>query len=279
MSSIPKIVICSHDDMTSNILFSKVALNPKFEISGIFTGTSFNEKSNSKFDYTKKLFRKVSRLWVLHQITLNGVYLIYKFFPKFLKKRYGGRLKSLFYISSKKNIPYKQIDSFNDKEFLEELRRLKPDYILIRIGEVLSEEFLKIPKLKTLCVHSSLLPSGRGIAGEFHAIRTGNPLGTTVFEVSLELDEGVNLALSSLDIASKSLPNIIIANNVLGSELINNYLENPDLEIWENSLNISKTLKTSYFSFPTPSETREFKTKNIKLFGLSFVFELFKFAK
>ncbi|MDR3215950.1 MAG: methionyl-tRNA formyltransferase [Clostridiaceae bacterium] len=78
------------------------------------------------------------------------------------------------------------------REGLEDIRALFPDLIITAaFGQILSDEFLKIPPLGVLNVHASLLPKYRGAAPIQWAIINGETLtGITIMRTVREVDAG-----------------------------------------------------------------------------------------
>ena len=79
-----------------------------------------------------------------------------------------------------------------DKEFINLVRDLKPDLIVIvAYGQILPKEILNIPALGAICVHPSLLPKYRGAAPINWAIINGErATGVTIFKICEKLDSG-----------------------------------------------------------------------------------------
>ena len=103
-----------------------------------------------------------------------------------------GLLCSVKKLASNAAIPVKTVDSFSSTEFEDEIKALQLDLLIVRIGEILPTQVFSSPRLGTWCVHSSILPSARGIAGEFHVLRNANlPMGSTIFRISENLDSTV----------------------------------------------------------------------------------------
>ena len=60
-------------------------------------------------------------------------------------------------------------------EFIEEIKRMKPDVIcVVAYGKILPKEILEIPKLGCINVHGSLLPKYRGAAPIQWAVLNGD---------------------------------------------------------------------------------------------------------
>jgi len=90
------------------------------------------------------------------------------------------------------NLPVCQFEKASSPECIETIKSLKPDIIVVvAFGQILSEEFLRIPKLAIVNVHYSLLPKYRGAAPVHWAIVNGEKeTGVTVQHLAKKLDTG-----------------------------------------------------------------------------------------
>lgn len=77
-------------------------------------------------------------------------------------------------------------------EFLDEIRKLKPDVIcVVAYGKILPQEILEIPKLGCINVHGSLLPQYRGAAPIQWAVLNGDKItGVTTMYMNAGMDTG-----------------------------------------------------------------------------------------
>lgn len=96
-------------------------------------------------------------------------------------------------VSMKLNLNVKTPSNLKDEEFLNELRNLKPDFILLAdYGEKIPKEILDIPKYYPLCFHPSLLPKYRGATPIERAFfNCDDHIGLTVFVMNERIDEGM----------------------------------------------------------------------------------------
>lgn len=80
----------------------------------------------------------------------------------------------------------------NNLEFIEEIKRLKPDVIcVVAYGKILPQELLDIPKLGCINVHGSLLPQYRGAAPIQWAVLNGEKItGVTTMYMNSGMDTG-----------------------------------------------------------------------------------------
>ena len=95
-------------------------------------------------------------------------------------------------IALKHNIEVLQPLKLKEESFVEYLKSLKPDLIIvIAYGKILSKEILSIPQYGCINVHASLLPSYRGAAPIHWAIINGEKkTGVTTMYMDTGLDTG-----------------------------------------------------------------------------------------
>ena len=89
-------------------------------------------------------------------------------------------------------IPVYQPKRVKDPEFVDILKTLKPDVIVvIAFGQILSKEILELPKHGCINVHASLLPKYRGAAPIQWAVINGDKKsGVTTMYMAEGLDTG-----------------------------------------------------------------------------------------
>ena len=80
----------------------------------------------------------------------------------------------------------------NNDEFVESIKKLKPDLILIyAYGKILPKTVINIPKYGCLNIHCSLLPKWRGAAPIQRALlNKDKQTGVTFFKIDTKLDTG-----------------------------------------------------------------------------------------
>lgn len=90
------------------------------------------------------------------------------------------------------NLPIYQPRAAKEKEFVDLIRNLEPDLIVVvAYGQILPKEILDIPPLGAIGVHPSLLPKYRGAAPINWAIINGERItGVTIFRLCEKLDSG-----------------------------------------------------------------------------------------
>ncbi len=109
------------------------------------------------------------------------------------------------------------------KEGLDEIRALQPDVVVTAaFGQILSEEFLSIPKHGVLNVHASLLPKYRGSSPIQWAIINGDKYsGVTIMKTVKAVDAGDMLLQKSVEIGAKETAGELFDRlAILGGEAI-----------------------------------------------------------
>ncbi len=90
------------------------------------------------------------------------------------------------------DIPVYQPDKVKDEAFLQTLRKLNPDVIVVvAFGQILPKEVLNLPKYGCINVHASLLPKLRGAAPiQWSVINGDKESGVTIMQMDEGLDTG-----------------------------------------------------------------------------------------
>lgn len=92
-----------------------------------------------------------------------------------------------------KRIPiYQPLKVRNNQEFIDEIKKLKPDVIcVVAYGKILPKEILDIPEYGCINVHASLLPNYRGAAPIQWAVINGDKeTGVTTMYMDVGMDTG-----------------------------------------------------------------------------------------
>lgn len=91
----------------------------------------------------------------------------------------------------KNNLPVLQPEKLKDPEFIEQVRNLAPDLIIVIAFRILPREIFEIPRLGTFNVHGSLLPKYRGAAPiQWSLINGDSETGLTTFFIQEKVDTG-----------------------------------------------------------------------------------------
>lgn len=124
--------------------------------------------------------------------------------------------------ATKNNIQYLETTIF-DKNIVEEIARLEPDFLIVEdFGLILPPELLRVPKVDALNIHHSLLPKYRGAAPAPFAILNGDKVtGVTVISMTEEVDAGDIIAQKTYTISSDETTDSLLTKlNELGGKLM-----------------------------------------------------------
>src|SRR5437899_10863216 len=99
-------------------------------------------------------------------------------------------------------LPVLQPERARDPEFLERLKQLKPDLVVVvAYGQILPQALLDLPRFGCLNVHTSLLPKYRGAAPIQWALLHGDAeTGVTIMKMDAGLDTGPILSMKRIAI-------------------------------------------------------------------------------
>lgn len=113
------------------------------------------------------------------------------------------------------------------RDGIEEIKDLSPDVVVTAaFGQILSDEFLAVPKFGTLNVHASLLPKYRGSSPIQTAIINGDEeTGVTIMRTVKEVDAGDVLLSKKISIGKMTAGELFDKLSVLGGEAICEALE------------------------------------------------------
>lgn len=94
------------------------------------------------------------------------------------------------------NLPVYQPNKVKTTEFVEELRAMQPEIIVVAaFGQLLNKEILTLPPHGCVNVHASLLPKYRGAAPIHYAIMQGEKeSGVTIMQMDIGMDTGAMLS-------------------------------------------------------------------------------------
>lgn len=128
----------------------------------------------------------------------------------------------------KHNIPVYQPVRAKDPAFVEEMRALKPDaMVVIAFGQILSKELLDVPKYGCINIHASLLPAYRGAAPIQWAVINGDKeTGITTMMMDVGMDTGDMLETAVITLDEKETGGSLFDRlSLMGGDLILSTLE------------------------------------------------------
>ena len=262
-----RVYVLSNDDLTSRLIFAPLFADPAIEVVGLACTSTLLGRSarGGRLRQALTLLKRTSlRFWAF-QVLLNA--------PLALRDAIGqgGRSwpKSLTAPAAERGLEARSSADFSSPEFVEIVRAAQPDIVVVRVNQILRRPLLEVAPHGVWCVHSSLLPAFGGIAAEFHTMRLGQVrIGTTIFQVSEELDAGELLVQSEVQLDDgSSLFRAIVTNNLAAGELLAGSLAK--LSRGTFARDVDPPADSSYHSWPSSRDVREFRGRGHKLIRAS----------
>ena len=124
--------------------------------------------------------------------------------------------------AEKNNIQILQPDNLNDNEFINKIKEINPDIIIVVAFRKLPAEIFSIPKYGTINLHASLLPNYRGAAPiNWCLINNETKTGVTTFFINEKIDQGDILLKEEVNISDKdNFGSLYIKLSSVGSRLL-----------------------------------------------------------
>jgi folate-dependent phosphoribosylglycinamide formyltransferase PurN len=267
-----KVFILSNDDLTSHTIFAPLLeAGEQIDVVGLAFTTSVSSKSTGLLGGTWQLLRRMSLSYWLYLVWTNGWFRCFDLVVTRLRLApRRGEFVSLRRLAALRKVPIYHEADFNSASFQQVLRESGAELLVIRVNQILKPATLNIPRHGVWCIHSSILPSYRGIAGEFHALRRGEPrLGSTVFRVEPQLDAGPALfQIEQPTDPRRSVYGQMLQNNRDAGSLLLNAVERfAEARIAIPQL-VAEPPQPSYFGWPQAEQVRELHRRGIKLIRL-----------
>jgi methionyl-tRNA formyltransferase len=203
-----------------------------------------------------RTFRRMLRFYGYRDTIRQGL--------RFISARVRG--DSINALAASTGVPVLSTRSVNDPEFIQRLRAKAPDVIVsVAAPEIFLPELLNVPRLGCINVHSGRLPNYRGMMPAFWQMLRGEQAITiTVHRMAHKLDAGDVLATQLFPFKrSDSLDRVIKETKREGARLLIRVLHDlQDGQVRPIPLDMADA---SYFSFPKPSDVREFRRRGHRL--------------
>lgn len=126
-------------------------------------------------------------------------------------------------LAQKYNIPILQPDKIRKPEWVEKIKELNPELIVVAaFGQIIPKAILDIPKYSALNIHGSLLPKLRGASPIQFAILEGHKkTGVTIMIMDEFMDHGPILSQAEINIDPKETSETLYKKmSILGSDLL-----------------------------------------------------------
>lgn len=187
----------------------------------------------------------------------NGFFLRYGF--KFLKAEFLPFV-GIEDVLKKKGIPKIEIEgSINSEASLQKLKSYDPDLLISIAGnQIFKKSLIELAPEGCLNLHTALLPKYRGLMPSFWVLKNNEDYtGVSVFFVDEGIDSGPILVQKKVEIGDRTLEELIQHTKKLGMDAIVEAIEKIQKGGYELILNSDE--KSTYFSFPTRDDVKEFR--------------------
>ena len=180
---------------------------------------------------------------------------------KYLASMGLGKSPSIASLGRESGIPVEEINSPNNKVFLENLALIRPDIIINQSQYILKKELLGIPAIGILNRHNALLPKNRGRLTPFWVKYNGDAqTGVSIHFVREGVDDGPIVVQERFEITPKDTFNTIVRKNYLIASRAMlkalSLLESNQYELMEN-----KDSEATYNTVPTLKQAWEYRKK------------------
>ncbi len=192
------VMLCSRGD-SSCLVYNK--LSEHFSIEKVIIEDSVSTKN-----LLKRRIKKLGFMTVLGQVLFVG------FIVPFLKKSSVNRKKEILkeYGASVDDSAMMAsepvfVNSVNDKECIETLKKINPDIVIVNGTRIISEEVLNCVNAKFVNLHAGITPKYRGSHGAYWALynKDKENAGVTVHFVDKGIDTGNIIYQSTISVTEK----------------------------------------------------------------------------
>lgn len=192
------VMLCSRGD-SSYLVYNK--LSECFSIEKVIIEDSVSTKN-----LLKRRIKKLGFLTVVGQVLFVST--VVPFLKKSTKNRkkeileeYGASVDDSAMMASNPVL----VDSVNDKECIETLKRINPDIVVVNGTRIISEEVLNCVNAKFVNLHAGITPKYRGSHGAYWALYNNDKenAGVTVHFVDKGIDTGNIIYQSTISITEK----------------------------------------------------------------------------
>lgn len=194
----------------------------------------------------------------------NGFFLRYGM--KFLRSKLSSSYK-VEHTLEKHGIEKIEIEgSINAKASIEKLKSYDPDLLISIAGnQIFKKPLIELAPEGCLNLHTALLPKYRGLMPSFWVLKNNETYtGVSVFFVDEGIDSGPILVQKKVEIGNRTQEELIIHTKKLGMDAIIEAIEKIQKGGYELIPNPDE--ESTYFSFPTREDVKEFKRTGKKFY-------------
>lgn len=189
---------------------------------------------------------------------------LYKFFDRISKFFPIKRFYSVKSVVKKYGLLLLLPRDINDSQFLERLRKTKPDIIVSSCPQIFKKELLSIPRFGCINRHTSLLPQYGGLMPVFWAmLNDEKEIGVTMHKMNEGIDEGQIITQKKIYLSEgDSLYGLYKKCFEISSGLVLEAIEIIEKKKKFNVINKNK--ERTYHSFPKKEDVKLFRKKSKK---------------
>jgi methionyl-tRNA formyltransferase len=171
-------------------------------------------------------------------------------------------------VLKKKGIPRIDIEgSINSQASLQKLKSYNPDLLISIAGnQIFKKPLIELAPEGCLNLHTALLPKYRGLMPSFWVLKNNEAhTGVSVFFVDEGIDSGPILVQKKVEIGDRSQEELIKHTKKIGMDAIVEGIQKIQKGGYELIPNHDE--ESTYFSFPTRKDVKEFKRIGKTFFG------------
>ncbi|MDP6532305.1 MAG: methionyl-tRNA formyltransferase [Candidatus Marinimicrobia bacterium] len=152
-------------------------------------------------------------------------------------------------IANQIGLPLLQPTSLSDPNFIDSIRSINPDLVLVVAFKILPSKLLSIPTIGSVNLHASLLPAYRGAAPIQWSLMNGDTeTGLTTFFLQPKIDTGNILFQGKIEILPKDdYESLSKKMSAMGSELllktVNTISDGPIKQVPQDESSVSQAPK------------------------------------
>jgi methionyl-tRNA formyltransferase len=164
------------------------------------------------------------------------------------------------------NVPVERIGTPNSADFLRGIEARKPDLIVsVACPYILKPRLLEIPPLGCINIHHAPLPRYKGMMPTFWQLYHGETnVGLTIHYMTEKVDEGQALLQEKLPVVpGESLDDLIRRSKRHAAHCLVQVLRNLQSQT-QTTITLDRSGST-YFTFPTQAEIREFRRRGLRV--------------
>ena len=230
------------------------------EIRAIFACKTMGERG--KWRLLKELFHLYG---VVGMVKLLFRLVTSKLLGLIPRSRHASKFHTIAQLARAHDVSYYHVANPNRAEIRSQISGFAPDLIVsIACPYILKQDLLRIPPLGCINMHHAPLPRYKGMMPTFWQMYHGERnVAVSIHYMNAKIDEGAILLQEQLPIeAGESLDHLIRRSKRHGAHCLSKVLH--EIESESQKMITVDHSATSYFTFPTPGEMKEFRRRGFR---------------